>query len=275
MIKRLKPKVVVLGCYNPLWEASLIAAKQVGARVVCTWHASFILNEFDPINRAWMKAMIDAYKLGLIHEIATPHEGLAKTFSHFGLKTSFLPNIVANIPIIQNKLPGTHIGILGSGQAWKNMECQLIAASMVEGAKIHVQKHAPAHSIADALGIKYEVHHHMDSDDAYYHLVSSMTVNMVMSLSEVYSYFAAESLLLGTPILTTPITPILHGAGQNLQTYCTNPHFEDPMSLADSIRAIIKEPAYSHIRARGREHMISLNKKNIEILESVVKGWNA
>jgi len=271
LMRKHRPKVIVLGCYQPHWENILLEAKKLGIKVVCTWHASFILNEFDHVNRVWMKAMIDAYKKGLIHRIATPHDGLALTLNKFGIKTDFLPNIVNDLPPVP-KLPGINIGILGSGQAWKNMECQIIAASFIPDAKIHIQnlKHP---EIIDALGLRPRIvqHGHISSDEEYYKLVGGMTVNMVVSLSEVYSYFAAESLLLKTPVLTTPITPIFHEAPPVLQECCTTPYFEDPVAIYEKLKTLVD--VRDKIADTGQTYMRDLNRKMKIYVEDKIKEW--
>ncbi len=270
-MRKYKPKTIVLGCYQPHWENILVEAKKLGIKVVCTWHASFILNEFDHVNRVWMKAMIDAYKKGLIHRIATPHDGLALTFNKFGIKADFLPNLVNDLPQVP-KLPGINIGILGSGQPWKNMECQIIAAAMIPGAKIHIQnlKHG---EIIDALGLRPRIvqHGHISSDEEYYKLVGGMTVNMVVSLSEVYSYFTAESLLLKTPILTTPITPIFHEAPDILRECCTTPYFEDPVAIAEKLKTLIE--VGEKVAGIGQTYMQDLNRKMKIYVENKIQEW--
>lgn len=269
-MRMLKPKAIVLGCYQPHWENILVEAKRLNIKVICTWHASFILNEFDHINRVWMKAMLDAYKRGLIHVIATPHEGLAKTFTHFGIESQFVPNIVGDLPKVE-PLPGINIGILGSGQPWKNMECQIVAASMIPNAKIHIQnlKHP---EIIDALGLRNRivVHPHVKSDEEYYKLVGGMTVNMVVSLSEVYSYFAAESMLLGVPVLTGSITPLLKDAPESLQP-CRTPYFEDPIEIHKSLVYIISNR--HDIIPDGKKYMKALNAKMQEHVDYAIESW--
>jgi len=269
LIRSNRPKRVVFGCYMPQWQPILRAARDTGSRSIITWHASFILNEFDHANRVWMAAAIQAVKTGMATRLATPHQGLASTFRKLGVKTDYLPNIVKDELKPRKKLPGINIGILGSGQPWKNMECQIIAASMIPKAKIWIQnlKHP---EVVNVLGIPYTQVPYIDSDDEYYDLVGGMTVNMVASLSEVYSYFTVESLMLGTPILTTPITPVLR-FDSRLSASCTTPHFEDPMELAAKLKRIIEDR--EDLALIGRGAMLELNDANRKIVESVIESW--
>jgi len=219
-----------------------------------------------------MAAAIQAQKSGLAYMIATPHKGLAETLQAFGINARFLPNVVEDLKPVK-KLEGLNIGILGSGMPWKNMECQIIAARMLDpNARIHIQelKHP---EIIDALGIKVERHTHIQSDSEYYELVGGMTINMVASLSEVYSYFTAESLLLGTPILTLPITPIMNNP--EMIDYFTESRFENPIALRDQLTYMLDSGNYENLQKDGREHMLRLNAENKVIVAKVMEELNA
>lgn len=267
-IKLTRPKVVVFGCYQMAWENVLHAAKAEGCTTVLTWHASYILNEFNHVNREWMFHGLKAAKAGFFDFVATPHEGLAKTWTHYGIETDFLPNVVTAELHPMPKLEGFHVGIWGSGQPWKNMDAQVIAADMA-GAEVHIQAIQHPQSL-ESLGINPKRHQRLSSDDAYYRLVGSMQVNLCMSLSEVYSYLTAESLLMGVPILTTPITPVLKDA-PGILNVCRNPHFEDPYEISQALRCIAEN--HDAISKAGLEHMTALNEVNKEIAARVRAKW--
>lgn len=267
-IRTLRPKVVVFGCYQAGWEGVLQAAKMEGCTTVLTWHASYILNEFNHINREWMFHGLKAANSGFFDFVATPHEGLAKTWTHYGIQTDFLPNIITAELRPQPKLDGFHAGIWGSGQPWKNMEAQIIGADMA-GAAVHIQHIQHGQSL-ESLGIVPTKHARLPTDEAYYRLVGSMKINLCMSLSEVYSYLTAESLLMGVPILTTPITPVLKDA-PGILGVCRNPHFEDPHEISNALRCIMEN--HEAIAVAGQEHMRSLNELNKEIAACVKAKW--
>lgn len=269
IIKRLNPSVVVFGCYTPQWEKVLQLAKAKGCKTVLTWHASYILNEFDHTNREWMFHALKAAKAGLFDHIATPHEGLAQTWTHFGLQTDFLPNLVDKVPPMGPKLPGLNIGVFGSGQPWKNVECQVIAANLIPDAKVHVQKIRHRQSL-ESLGIRVSEVPHVESDEAYMSLMSSMKLNMCLSLSETYSFFTIESFMCGTPLIGTPIIPVLKGGPAEIQK-CICPYFEDPIAIRGCIEGVLAD--YDNIRKVGREYMIELNEKNKKVAESVMRKW--
>lgn len=270
-LRRSIPRAVVFGCYSPQWEDVLLEARRLGCKTVLTWHASYILNEFDHTNREWMWHALRAARAGLFDYVVTTHQGLANTWTRFGVKTAFLPNVIDKVPEpAVSKRPGINIGILGSGQPWKNVECQVIAASMVPGATVHVQGLRHPQSI-ESLGIQYKRIPHMPSDAEYFRFMGEMSVNMVVSLSETYSYFAAESMLLGTPIITTPITPVTQGCPA-LEP-CITPHFEDPEEISRVIERVLNKNNYESIRKAGIDWMVSLNEKNKQIVKEVTASW--
>lgn len=270
MIQEKKPKWVVLGCYQDGWKDICAKAHRLGAKVVATWHASHILNEFDNVNRTWMVEMFDAYKRGDIDFIATPHYGLARTWTELGYPTSYFPNVIDTDLKPVPKLPGTNIGILGSAQAWKNMECQIIAAGLIKDATIHVQelKHP---EIYERLGLRsrIKVHPKTLSDAEYYKLLGGMTVNMCVSLSEVYSYLTAESFLMQTPVLTGSITPVLHSMLE-CGSFCID-EFEDPRALAGALRELCgARSEWTNLRA----HMIETNNRYRGVCDEAIRSWS-
>lgn len=267
-IRNYRPKIVIFGCYQMGWEKILAEARKMGCRTVLTWHASYILNEFDHVNREWMFHALKAAKSGMFDFVATPHKGLARTWTHYGVPTEFLPNIVDKVPDIRKPKDGFNVGIFGSGMPWKNMDCQIIAADMA-GAQAHIQnlKHPQA---IDVLGVKVTKHPHVKSDDDYFDLLGSMTVNMCVTLSEVYSYLTIESLMLGVPVLTGDITPILFDAPSELSVLRTS-YFEDPYELAAGLK-LIKE-LREELSKVGRSYAVKLNEQNKVIAAAVKAKW--
>ncbi len=269
-----RPRLVVLGCFQNDWLPICRHAHQRGAQVVATWHASYILNEFHAINRVWMAQMLDAFRDGVIDYLATPHRGLAENWTHFGYPTAWLPNIIDETLTRQPKQTGIHVGLFGSGQNWKNMECQLAAAAMIPGITIHT--HAiKAPEIIQRLGITVKQHAETLEDAEYHRLLGSMTVNLCVSQSEVYSYLTAESFLMETPVLTGSITPLVqNGNAENSDLQmCHTPHFDDPIAIRDKLITLVE--SHSTLGPRLREHMLRVNESYRSQCAKVVSFWSA
>jgi len=149
------------------------------------------------------------------------------------------------------------------------MDCQIVAANMIPGAKVHIQKLQHAQAV-EVLGCEYVTHPHIKSDDEYYNLVGGMTVNMVVSLSEVYSYLAAESLMMGVPVLTTSITPTLRGTPALAEMMCCD-RFEDPEELAHWLKGLIRQK--DNLAPQCIKHITDANVLNKDIATKVVEKW--
>ena len=267
-----RPRLVVLGCFQNDWLPICRHAQQRGARVVATWHASYILNEFHAINRVWMAQMLDAFRDGAIDYLASPHRGLAENWTHFGYPTAWFPNIIDETLTRQAKLSGVHIGLFGSGQNWKNMECQLAAAAMIPGITIHSHV-IKTPEIVQRFGITVKQHAETLPDAEYHQLLGSMTVNMCVSQSEVYSYLTAESFLMETPVLTGSITPLVQeGKVANLDLQmCHTAHFDDPVAIRDKLIVLVESHAL--LGPRLREHMLRVNATFRSQCAKVVDSW--
>ena len=266
-----RPDVVVFGCYLPEWKPILDAARRLGCRTVLTWYASYILNEFDHRNRLWMTAALREAKNGYFDFVATPYTGLAVAWSHFGIPTDVLPPTVTTTLTPIPKRAGMHIGVLGSSQPWKNMDTQVIAASMIPDAIVHVQKMHRTEAIR-VLGITPTVHDHFASDDDYHALVGSMRINLTVSMSETFSFLTAESLLLGTPVVTSSVTPIFADAPPELSV-CRISQFDDPVCIRDTMHRVLNK--YDEIVRVGRDHMLDLNVRNRVLANAVIDRWSS
>jgi glycosyltransferase involved in cell wall biosynthesis len=272
-IEHEKPDVVVFGCYTHEWMETLKTARHNKCKTVLTWYASYVLNEFNAINRKWMVEALSAYRAGDFEFVATPHVGLADSWTHFGIPTDVLPPVV-NVSALKGakggrRVDGVDIGVFGSAQPWKNMDCQLVAAAMVPSARIHAHRVIDTRLI-DTLKIPLRRYGHV-SDQEFYALLQSMHVNLCVTMSESFSYLVAESLLLGTPVVTTSITPILRSAAPPILRACTTPYFDDPMSIVSRVRFVLDD--YHEIAEAGRAYMMELNAENEMIAADVIGRW--
>ena len=267
-----RPRLVVLGCFQNDWLPICRHAHQRGARVVATWHASYILNEFHAINRVWMAQMLDAFRDGVIDYLASPHRGLAENWTHFGYPTAWLPNIIDETLIKQPKLSGVHVGLFGSGQNWKNMECQMAAAAMIPGITVHSHV-IKTPEVIQRLGISVTQHAETLADAEYHRLLGSMTVNRCVSQSEVYSYLTAESFLMETPVLTGSITPLVQdGAVENTDLQlCHTAHFDDPIAIRDKLIVLVE--LHAMLGPRLRAHMLRVNERYRAQCAKAVSSW--
>lgn len=271
-IEQERPDVVVFGCYTTGWMDTLKTARRMKCKTVLTWYASYVLNEFDAVNRQWMVEALSAVRAGDFDFVATPHVGLAESWRHFGIQTEVLPPVV-NVAALRGitvlrRVTGVDVGVFGSGQPWKNMDTQIVGAAMVPRSRVHVQTVIDKRLVT-ALKIPLHRYGHL-SDGEFYALLASMHVNLCVTMSESFSYLVAESLLLGTPILTTSITPILQYAPAVMHV-CRTPHFDDPVSIREHVGMILDN--YDDIAEAGRTFMQELNFENEIAATGVIERW--
>src|SRR5262249_32512676 len=152
---------------------------------VVTLHHTPAFHEFAGSSRAAIVRAIEDFKKGLIDGFETPHEGVAGTLTRLGIPCTVRSNTTEAPAEVTDRSPrpGLHIGIFGTGLPWKNMDTQMLAAALTmrdePGGMIHIQ-HAGDTSLMKVLGVKFQVHPEMPQD-RFYHLVSSMTVNMAIT----------------------------------------------------------------------------------------------
>lgn len=279
-IDALRPKTVIFGCYQRDWYNIVAQARFHRSRCVVAWFASPILNEFDSRNREWLYASLQSIRRGHmydIHELAIPHNGLASFWREEGIPARYLPLTFTappkmGIPMSDDVI---HLGLFGSGQPWKNTEIQAFAAQILhrrhKNVMLHVQNDRAVRSAQRFFDIPITVHRNTMTDDEYYQLIGSVHVNLIMSLSETYSYLGAESLALGVPILTTPITPILATAPSHLRGPCVLDTFDDPMVIADRVEYILKHRA--SISELGQVHIHAFNEVEQAKVAKVRDEW--
>lgn len=249
LIRTHKPKKVVLGGYQKDWFAVLDAAKVVGAEVVCTWHNTPVLHQFDAVNRTCLIEAIRMYRLGFIKRFECPHEGTARMLRSYGIECHFAPNEL-EMPTPVKKQPGLHIGIFGTGMPWKNIETQVLGAGMVEGASIHVQN-VGDDSLLRELKVKYQLHPYYRDKKSFYNLMGSMTVNLAVNFTETFGYQVAESFLLGVPAIVSPNTPVLKEA-EGVLRQCICPYIDDPWEISKSVARVLER--YEEIQEAGYAH---------------------
>jgi glycosyltransferase involved in cell wall biosynthesis len=158
--------------------------------------------------------------------------------------------MVGNWPVPKiTKLPGLHIGIFSTGLPWKNIDTQIIAAAATPGlAMLHVQnlRHP---ELPNQLGIAYKVHPYYTDRREFYKLAASMRINLAVTLTECFGYFALESFVIGVPALVGTTTPSFRHA-QGILKKCIVSYIDDPAAISDAIVDVMDN--YDEILDAGR-----------------------
>ena len=249
-----KPGTIVFGGFLPRWYTLSRALKQnLGSRIVITYHGTVMMNEFGHENRDGFIHAVSAVREGYADCLSFPHEGMARAMNRLHkINAIYEPNIV--IPIAPTGIPkqkGLHIGLFGTGLPWKNTDTQIVAAAITPGlTTLHVQNlHFP--ELPNQLGISYRIHPYFHDRNEFHKLASQMTVNLAVTLTECFGYFALESYMLGVPAIVGSTTPSMRGAQGPLKK-CIVSHIEDPSAISDAIVEVLED--YDRVLEEGQRH---------------------
>lgn len=240
-ISRKMPTEIIFGGFLPHW---FTIAKHVRlmtkAPIIITYHSTAVLNEFDDVNRRGLVHAIDAVRKGYANAISLPHEGMARAFNQlYKVNAIYEPNRIRLIPPPPvQKLPGLHIGIFGTGMPWKNTDTQILAAAVTPGmTTVHLQ-HSKHQDFLNQLGINYKIHPYYTDREKFYSLAAQMTINLAVTLTECFGYFALESVMLGVPAIVGATTPSYRMAEGALKKCIVN-YIDDPAAISDAIMDVM------------------------------------
>lgn len=258
---RKKPSHIVFGGFMSGWYPVIKTLKEAtGAHITITYHGTASLNEFDDQNRNGLVHAISAVKMGYADCISFPHEGMARAFnSLYNVSAIFEANKVVPIDVSRldiKKLEGLHVGIFGTGMPWKNVDTQILAAAVTPGlTMLHLQNlHHP--ELPNQLGMAYKVHPYYHKREEFYKLAGQMTINLAVSFTESFGYFALESLMLGVPAIVSATTPSYRLAEGALKK-CIVTHIDDPAAISDAILDVMD--SYDSVIEEGRKMIKKLS----------------
>jgi len=240
-VQRLMPTEIVFGGFMPQWYSIAKNLRlMTKAPILITYHATAVLNEFDDVNRRGLVHAIDAVRKGFATAISLPHEGMARAFNMlYKVNAIFEPNKIRPIekPRV-DKLPGLHLGLFGTGMPWKNVDTQILAAAVTPGlTAVHLQN-IKNQEFLNQIGINYKMHPYYKDREEFYRLAAQMTINLAVTLTESFGYFALESIMLGVPAIVGATTPSYRLAEGPLKKCIVN-YIDDPAAISDAILDVL------------------------------------
>lgn len=249
--QKTRPGTIIFGGFSPRWFPVARSLKSItGARIIITYHGTAMMDEFDPDIRDSLIHAISAVKQGYADVLSFPHEGMARAMNQlYKVQSIFEPNILTPIEMPKvEKLKGLHVGLFGTGMAWKNFDTQLLAAAITPGlTTLHVQNlKYPA--LPNMLGISYKTHPYYSDRKDFFKLAASMTVNLAVTITECYGYFALESFMLGVPAIVGSTTPSMRQAQGALRKCIVN-YIDDPAAISDAILEVLDD--YDNVVEEG------------------------
>ena len=194
---------LIFNSFTPYFYDIAAAAKEVYPKIkVKVIHHGF-LAEFsgDEFQRMTFNKIIEGRRSGVIDAIGFVKKGLALTIEKYFNLSCFeiiLPNnkIRARPPFYSENL---NIGCLVNNSFRKNIHNQVMAASLIEEAKVHVFKNSELDYLDRGQFIQHEYMKH----EQFYNLLGSMNVNLHVTFSEgMGGQVCSESISQGVPCLS-------------------------------------------------------------------------
>lgn len=269
VMQKMKPSVVVFGSYSPTLDHIRQSAERSGAATVLTWHGTHLFNEFSEGDRRLMAHILRLAKDEVFDFVATPHEGTAKTWTAMGVPTDYLPNLLdTSTGVIRERPGGPHIGIMGTGFPWKNMETQILGANLVQGSTTHVQA-MHADMVLSSLGAKFRRAPTVWGKE-YLNFMGSMSVNLSVGITETFGYYAAESMLCGTPAITSPMVAFMRDAPEVVRGCVVN-EIDNAFAIKEAVEYALANK--KEVSTAARKFIAEMNEVNKEVVSAVKQKW--
>lgn len=258
--KQKRPSTIIFGGFLARWYPLVRALRQnTGAKITITYHGTALMDEFGHENRDGLIHALAAVREGYADCISFPHEGMARAMNNLHkINAIFEPNTI--VPITRPdvvKAEGLHIGLFGTGMPWKNMDTQIIAAAITPKLEmLHIQNLTHP-ELPNQLGIAYKVHPYFNTDNRkeFYNLAAQMRINLAVTITEAFGYFALESLMLGVPAIVGSTTPSYRLASGHLKR-CIVSYIDDPAAISDAIQDVLEH--YDLVLEDGRRMLKKL-----------------
>jgi glycosyltransferase involved in cell wall biosynthesis len=240
--KQCKPCTIIFGGFLARWYPLVRALKQcTGARIIITYHGTALMDEFGHENRDGLIHALASVREGYADCLSFPHEGMARAMNHLHkINAIFEPNTITTItrPDVP-KATELHIGLFGTGMPWKNIDTQIIAASITPNLKMLHTQNLTYPELPNQLGIAYKVHPYFHNRKEFYNLAAQMKINLAVTITEAFGYFALESLMLGVPAIVGSTTPSYRLAEGDLKRCIVN-YIDDPAAISDAVQDVLE-----------------------------------
>lgn len=182
--------------YFASWMQQL---KQQTNQIALIYHGFFSELAGNSSQSALLYQIVELHKNGILDKIAFNKKGMAESLqSLWGITAHKIILKTPELSRIEQKEPGIHIGVLGNDQFRKNLHNQVVAASLVSNAVIHVTTDTSFPYLPPG---RFVHHASGQSHSEFTNLLGSMRINLHVSYSESWGQLTTESLAMGVPCL--------------------------------------------------------------------------
>lgn len=230
------PGLVVHG-FPPGSDSLLELGKKAGLWTGVILHSSPTQHGGEPWEGAVADNVLALAENGTINRVGFVKAGVAQAFARLGYPAFHVPNRSPSIPEVEktNLGPGTHIGVFAEPIFRKNLVPQILAASLVDHAVIHLLS-APNVRYLRRLSI---VEHSVLGPEGFHPLLASMDINLQVTLSECHPMTPVESYLHGVPCLISATSELFLSDSRLAELTVVREH-DNPEAIAASLLCLLE-----------------------------------
>ncbi|MBI4733854.1 MAG: hypothetical protein HY779_03415 [Rubrobacteridae bacterium] len=268
-IKASNAKKILLSGYADGYDSLAIYIKEMvpDIRIFVYCHASFTQYSVDKWEADFLERLIQLHFNGVIEKIGFCKKGMIEHFIDRGINAHFLMNRFPKVDVARKivDINNPSIAVLGSKQWRKNLLNQIIGALHVENAKVHINQ-VPEYDYVKTLARVVE-HGWMTPEEAF-KLMSSMTLNFYISLSECFPMVVIESLATLTPCLTSN-TSNVYDYDLSLKDYLVVNELDNPIAIRDAAERVLRD--YDVVVDKIKNYLPVLGDKIDDSIEQFLK----
>lgn len=254
-----------LDCYPQLLDL-------IRGRKFVRWQSPSTQMELSPggIEFQVFNDIINLKNNKVIDAVFVSDEGLYRSLNPF---VDWFPNIFSTSTNYKYSdfVSREGVGLFMTYTPRKNLFCNVLAANLLNK-DLHFSSHFDAQfkSLLSLMKIKFISHNSSDKHD-YHSILSKLSINLQVTLSESLNYGIIDSLLCGTPVISGFNNP-LNGFNREFDRLCLVSRVDNPVEIKNRATAIIESTSLHHDAVGyGIEAINAFYKKSKECIGELLQ----
>jgi len=235
-------------------------------RIFVLIHSAFIWFDVYPSENRTFESFLQLSKLGVVEKIGFCKRDLSEYFKTRGYNTFFVMNRFYPERHSYKKInkKNLKIGIWGSNFWHRNITNQVIAATLVPHAEIHVNE-ISEHGFIDMSRVT--VHGFLPKKE-YLKLMSEMDINLYVSITDCFPMTLVESMQFGIPAIASDTSDV-YTLDKKLHDTLTVSTVDGPLGIKDKINDVVRR--YDSIQDQIKLYLPKLKKKSEETIKEFLR----